>query len=385
MLLGGIFPILATAAVRDVTELGKNGARLYAINTVGAALGSALGALWLPDWIGVQATYAMAILVSLVAAVMAVTLERAGRVGSVDDASTTSVPYESTIFTAPPRGMRAVAFASGFGSLALEVLLIHAIAQPLEFSVYSFGAVMVVVLLCLAVGAQRISLTTRLMSATRLLSASLLGVALLLWLLPAHLEHYQGVTDAGGLARGLHAAPVLGGPPLLMGSLVLPLLFRLAEASSGGVGRQVGSLLAINTAGGILGSLVLSFVLLQQFGLGASIALLGVGYGGASLVIASGFRGRLFQGAALGACFALVLASPLDPLSQPRVQLVEGEHLVDLREGPYGVVSVIDRHDVRRMKTDYHYTLSGSGPRGPVKERAGHIPLLLQGDPERVL
>jgi len=47
----------------------------------------------------------------------------------------------------------AICFLSGFGFLALEVLWTRMFAQVLENSVYTFSAVLVILLLCLAAGA----------------------------------------------------------------------------------------------------------------------------------------------------------------------------------------------------------------------------------------
>ena len=45
LLLGGTFPILATAYVSHPDELGPEAGRLYAVNTLGAAAGSAAGSV----------------------------------------------------------------------------------------------------------------------------------------------------------------------------------------------------------------------------------------------------------------------------------------------------------------------------------------------------
>ena len=262
------------------------------------------------------------------------------------------------------------------------MLLIHAIAQHLDHSVYSYGAVLVVVLLALALGGWLVSISARIVAARDLLAAALIAEACLLWLLPWQFTRFEILQDHGGLLRGLHAAIVLGGPALVVGSLVLPLSFRLA--AGGVVGRDVGGLLAANTVGGILGSVLASFVFLSLFGTWPSIALVGLGYGFAAVAAGSGPRARLVSGGALVAIAAVVLSTSLDPWRLPRVVLEEGASLVDLREGPYGVVSVIDSRGVRVMKINNHYTLSGAGPLGARKERTGHIPLLLHPEPRRI-
>src|SRR5262249_15901717 len=156
-----------------------------------------------------------------------------------------------------PRSLLAVAFASGFGTLALEVLLMQAIAQVFDQSLYSTGAVLVVVLLSLAAGAALVAASEGRLapppllpappSARRLLGAASSAGAVRVPGRPAATWALQGL-GAAGPARfggGLAIAAVLGAPPLLVGALVLPLVFRLA--AGGSVGRRLGGLLATNT------------------------------------------------------------------------------------------------------------------------------------------
>jgi spermidine synthase len=259
-LLGGTLPPLAAAFVRDGRELGREGVLLYAVNLLGAALGSALAAFLLIEALGLRACYGVGVVLSLVAGIAALAL--APRQRSVPGAGARAREG------AAPLPYLAVSFASGFGILAFEVLLIHALAQILTNSVYSFGAVLVVVLLALAAGAGLVSATARRVPARTLLRAALVAEALLLFLLP-----WLMVTTTSGLSRhvsgsllhGLALALGFGGPALLVGGVVLPLTFRLA--AGGAVGPRVGGLLAANTAGGILGSLLASFLLLEWLGL----------------------------------------------------------------------------------------------------------------------
>ena len=65
ILLGGTLPLLASGYVSNARALGREGGLLYALNTFGAALGTAIGALWLPEVIGVRATYAVGIVLSI--------------------------------------------------------------------------------------------------------------------------------------------------------------------------------------------------------------------------------------------------------------------------------------------------------------------------------
>jgi len=377
VLLGGTLPLLATAYVRDPKRLGAAGGRLYALNTLGAAAGSAAGVLWLPDALGVPGTYAVAIALSLAAAAAALALRRTAP-GAV------AAPSHRAAGEPVARSLRGVAFASGFGTLALEVLLMQALSQVFDQSLYSVGAVLVVVLLALAAGAALVAASDGRVAPRPLLGAALAAEAVLLFALPGATWTLSGLGEEGPprLAGGLAVAAVLGGPPLLIGALVLPLTFRLA--AGGSVGRRLGGLLAWNTLGGIAGSLAASFVLLDGLGLWLALAAIGFGYAAAALAVAGGGRERALRAAAIG-LGAAVFATPWSPRSLPAVSLEPGDRLVAVEQGANGIVSVIDSAWGRRMKLNNHYTLEGAGKLSALKARTGHIPLLLHADPKRVL
>jgi len=377
-LLGGTLPPLAAAFVRDARELGREGVLLYAVNLLGAALGSAVTAFWLIEALGLRASYGVGVALSLVAGAAALALARHQR-----SAATTGA--RASEGGAPLRYL-AVSFASGFGILAFEVLLIHALAQILTNSVYSFGAVLLVVLLSLAAGAGVVSATARRLPSRTLLTAALLAEALLLLALP-----WLMVTATGGLGQyisgtllhGLALAAAFGAPALLVGGVVLPLTFRLA--SGGVVGPRIGGLLAANTAGGILGSLLATFLLLEWLGLWPSLAILGLTYGVAALLVGGSPRTRWLRGALVGSLVLAVLVSPANPWRLPVVSSEAGERLLAVAQGAHGVVSVLESSDgQRRIKLNNQYSLGGSRAR-VAQERAGHLPLLLHPEPKRVL
>jgi spermidine synthase len=221
-------------------------------------------------------------------------------------------------------------------------------------------------------------------AARPLLGAVLALEAVLLLALPAATWAAAGAVEPGPgrLGTGLGVAALLGGPPLLVGALVFPLTFRLA--AGGAVGRRLGGLLAANTLGGIAGSLAASFVLLDGLGLWASLAALGLGYGAAALLVDGDGRERALRAAPIALATLGVFATRASPAALPVVALEPGDRLVAVDQGASGVVSVIDGPLGRRMKLNNHYTLSGAGRLQALKERAGHVPLLLHPAPRRV-
>jgi MFS family permease len=234
-------PVIATAAVRSPSQLGARAGALYAVNTLGAALGTALAGFWLPGLVGVNATYGFAIACLAVAGGGAVLLSRS--VAEIPEPVAAPIPEASApapratpksraikheeaggrraaapITPARPalrpverelgrRGLVAIAITSGFGAFALQVLLVQSFAQVLNQSIYAFGAVLVVVLLAIAAaGALVAALQSRAgLDPRTLLGLALVAAALALAAFPAALarathdfEYVGG--DGGGLA-----------------------------------------------------------------------------------------------------------------------------------------------------------------------------------------
>jgi spermidine synthase len=383
-LIGGTFPMLAAAFVRDPREMGRRSALLYALNTLGAAAGSAAGALWLPERVGVTATYGVAVVLSLSIGLLALALGgRGSAAGAPAGGDAASRAF------APPR-LLFIAFASGLGTLAFEILLIHAIALVLISSVYSFGAVLIVVLVALAAGAALAAASARRLPVRSLLPAALVVEAIALLALPWWLT--RGTSDIlyqaeGSFGSGLVLAARFAGPPLLVAGLVFPFTFRLAEG--GPVGPRIGGLLASNTVGSIAGSVLASFVLLDWLGLWPSVAALGLCYGGVALVCEGSARARALRAGVVAAAAGVIAFGAANPFALPVAKLQANERLLAVAEGAHGVVTVtefftprleVDRH----LKVNNEYTLS-SALAHKHQQRMGHLPLLLHSDPRSVL
>jgi spermidine synthase len=289
-------------------------------------------------------------------------------------------------------GTLAIAFASGFGVLAFQVLLIQTVGQFFAHTVYTFGTVLVVVLLSMSAGAAFVSATEQRLSVRGMLSVALLLEAGLLLSLPWVAVQAQELVASGAstqllgdspLVVGVIAIACLGLPALLAASVVFPLTFRLA--GSGPAGPRLGGLLAANTVGGIAGSLAASFVLLEALGLWNSLAALGLLYGAASLLAAGDARGRALRATVAAAIAGSVAFLPINPWRLPLVHLRPGERTLATAEGVHGIVSVVERSDGNRMiKIDSHYQF-GDTSEQRLYERMGHLPLLLHPDPKHVL
>ncbi|OGI48495.1 MAG: hypothetical protein A2W42_02450 [Candidatus Muproteobacteria bacterium RIFCSPHIGHO2_01_60_12] len=150
ILLGGSLPLLATAFVEDSNNLGNQGNVLYSLNTLGAIAGVIAGSLVLPEVIGIRATYGVGLLAGTLAGLAAFFVSSRQKVQP-------DIAAHAAGFERMPRSLLAIAFASGAGVLAFEVLLIRGLGIFLHNSVYSFGAILLAVLTAITLGAAAIS------------------------------------------------------------------------------------------------------------------------------------------------------------------------------------------------------------------------------------
>ena len=171
--------------------------------------------------------------------------------------------------------------------LALEVLWTRMFSLVLENSVYTFAAILVVVLSCLAGGSLISSVLARRKWSPNTVLAVLLGLSGVDDCHDAHCFHavdrfIQVSGGQGGLGgfrvfdfQEMRADDWSAG--LVLGA-VFPYLMKAEERYATSPGRSLGRLATINTIGAILGSLVCAFLFLERFGMWRSMQIIGVIY-----------------------------------------------------------------------------------------------------------
>jgi spermidine synthase len=386
--MGGTMPVLAQLIAANAESLGLRAGGLYAVNTLGAASGSLMvPALLLPTF-GVNGATALIVAMSLFVAAAALVLAR--RPG-------TRAPTESVVArtsrreSARPLSRTALALSgvSGAITLGLEVLAARAFALVHENSVYSFSTVVSVFLAGLGLGAAVARMGLRRgVNARRLLSSGWAAAGVWMIGLPAIFVRTTGLEYIVGGRLASHEAWLAGLagvvvlPPSVLLGLALPALMQ-----EGGIRREggpaVGSILAANTAGAIVGPILAMFALVPAVGLWQAVSLLGALTILASAIAAVGASrsSRRTVVAALVGGVAVFLINP--PGSLPRVTLSPSDRLLDVREGALGSVAVVEHEGHRRIKLNNFYVLGGTNAEGDERLQ-GHIPLLLHPRPERV-
>src|SRR6185503_7408255 len=314
-LMGLSLPLLTRGVVRTIAEAAPVVSRLYAANTLGAAVGAAVGGWVLLGGLGFDGTVRLASSLNLVAAVVVLALLRVA-------------PPESAPVTTAAAAQRGAAFsgdgvgpwlalyaATGAAALALEIVYFRLVDGIMRSNSYTFAHVLTLYLLLFGAGAAAAGERARRAARpdTAFLwvqfwigAASLLGVIVLLnppplFGLKQSLEQYfrgegfiygfESVTDlrsgmAAVFAHLLAPALVMGAPVFLMG-YAYPFIAALVLRRDSALGRHTGALMACNILGNVAGSLVGGFVLLDRLGTAGTLALL------AALLMALGVTAAL--------------------------------------------------------------------------------------------
>lgn len=397
--MGGTLPVMGQHLIRRADELGRWGTVLYAVNTLGAATGALSAGFFLPPTLGFRNSYLLAIGTNLVVA--AVAWWQGGQI-SYTQTSRTRHPTEvrdAVTAAGQPWQVWALVVASGFLTLALEVLWTRMFAQVLQNSVYTFAAVLTVFLLALALGSVLAHwLCRRDWNPTAVLS-SLLTISgfLVVMTLAGFHRLTSGLEQLGAglgwsgylLAVFSSSASVLLLPGIAVGS-VFPYVMKLAEERMVSAGRTLGQLAAANTLAAILGSLAAGFLLLDSLGLWMSLKSVALSYCFLAVVVVIGQRNVIGRraGAALlvvplvTGVLVMVLVD-VDRLTLVSLDPAQNEEIVEVREGAHGVVSVVRRGEDLRIKVDNSYLL-GTSLSTPNLRLQSWIPLALHPQPRKV-
>lgn len=220
-----------------------------------------------------------------------------------------------------------LAFAlSGAAALVFEVTWTRSLSTVMGSSTYALSTMLAAFMAGLSAGGLIGSIvaerTRRLVVAFALceLGIGMLGFAInpvIRSLTPLYVTAYYSLHESFvgfSLVQFAIAFAVMGAPTTLMG-MSFPLGVKLLTEWRGSPGREAGRLYAVNTLGGILGSLAAGFVLIPFVGVARTAgvaAAVDVVNAVALLWVAAGFRKAALAGAA-GASVALLVAQLRPP------------------------------------------------------------------------
>lgn len=418
ILMGATLPLLARVVATRPNRIGSDVGLLYAADTLGAALGCALTGLFLLRTLGTRETIFLAAALNLLAAALVYFFVPKMVLAPVDASDTPArgrgkkPNAANKAETGPPglftRGFVLWAYAiSGFAALGYEVVWARVLAVFTLDAVYSFTIMLTTFLTGITVGgwlcAWWFRQKNRRMTLTNFVDLQVaLGISALITLfifarLPRlNMEELFGVYT---LRNAIYYEFLLGFISLLLPTLILGALFPLAVglytqrpdgAIEADLGAQIGRLSALNTAGGVLGSLVVGFGLIPLAGLQATGAILAclnlvIGLVASWFARAQGESSTLLPQLGIAAGVALVMLLP----DKHYLGFREGatDQMVFYEEGVESTVAVFEVPE-QNFKVSF---VNGriEVPTDEISMKAfrllGHLPPILKPDAERAL
>ena len=404
ILMGMSLPLLVRAMVRDTTHAARTVGLLYGVNVLGACAGALVTPWVLVRFYGVREALLVAGAANLLAAFVGLTALRAPQ-----------TPTPPAVGLPPerpgPAPLRLSAWAaffalSGFCALSLEIVWFRIIDVAVKSTAFTFGTVLAVYLLGLAVGTfigvalvgrLRRLLVAFLACECALLACSALAI-LALVLLPPRTPFFAWFFELWGGHRSYNLGGAWSWPPVWRLYVLLPLVLyglptvlmgvaftvlqRAVHDDVAGTGRRVGVLQAANIAGCVGGSLLAGLVGLTWAGSAGVLRLLvlaGVVFAAVGIVRTEA-RGAFAAGAA--SLLALALLMPGERALWLRLHgLTGGEALV--AEDATGVVALTPR-EIGGWRVWVNGRSHSTLPFGGIHTALGAAPALMHPAPRDV-
>jgi predicted membrane-bound spermidine synthase len=372
--MGGTLPVMVRAVSPNANGIGARGGGLYAANTTGAVLGSLLASFLLIPVLGIKGSAFAAASVNLLVALAAAGLFRSAALPAPKQ------PVKGT-FNAKTKLAIAIYAVAGGIALGYEVVWSQSIAQFMSTRAFAFSVMLATYLFGLALGAAVFArFADRVRdpwSAFGLLIASAGVVALLQigflghWIVTVQsfAEYWAlritGSEFVGMCARFQVAALAMVFLPTLLLGAAFPAVLRLAVPTEH-VGAGVGIVTAINTIGGIAGSIATGFLLVPGLGLVRTLGVLAVAAAatGAVAAFASQAPNSWGRRASAALATAALVAAVLIPASRLATLLpgARAGHLVFYEEGLGATVAVVEQgEEARKFRRLYIQGVSNTG------------------------
>ena len=403
MLMGATFPAISRAVVTKDLPYGRNLGVIYAANTFGAILGTIAAGFFLLPALGMSVSLIMAAAINCSVAIWAILVVRRYASAGMPKDSEKTMENSDTRRPPPAWLFPSVLVCSGFCAMAFEVLWSRVLVFFLMSTTYAFTTVLSVMLAGLAVGGLiAAALTKKRRDPSLWLAALLLCIGVWGFASP-FLLHALDPTIHFAEGRLVHVwwqwiavryavcGAVVFPPALCMGA-IYPLAIGAACRSIDTAGRTIGSLSALNTFGGIAGSLAAAFLLVPALGAQRSLVVVAIVncIGGLIVLVRAPKNSWKRTIACAMATVVLVVACLAFSGHYPMVlysRAVRGASgpvsLVSYKEDQVASVAVIKNDRGRTLNID-GFNAAGTY-RYEYMHLLAHLPLLLSQSPDTIL
>ena len=390
ILMGSTLPLFCRQFVRSDAKVANSVGLLYGVNTLGAAVGCAAAGLLLLPTLGLQLTVqlgaALNILCGIAVGLLPITKNQPPQLDQDSEQSQSKIKGETITerFTAAQIPIAILFFSVGFVVLGSEVLWTRYLRLlTRQNNVHTYTLTLTVVLVGIVLGSFLASrLFDRSTPRARYfgLFQILTGLSVLLVMTLPH-TFWASVKNELGMYF------ILLLPPAVLSGASFPLAVRMVVEDASRASIGTGRMAAINTLGGILGSLLIGFVGLPIFGIKFSLLFI------TGISLLTGFAAwfwidktfsPLFRGIAVAGALLIWFCVPFATGTQiPADFLADGRQLVDFREGFDGDLAVI-RRDEEWIELEIDRWWQGSNLKNQ-QVIGAHIPMILHPDPKSVL
>jgi spermidine synthase len=434
-LMGLSLPLVARAVTARIADAGPLIGRLYGINTIGAAAGSAVSGWFFLGTFGFVNTTRIAGTLNLLAAVAIIGVWRivaaAKATGATPAAATVAAaadPAGDPSTEAAPRGASGpwwiwliVYATTGAVALSLEHLFFRLVDAQMRSNSYSFAHVLTLYLLLFGVGS---AIGSRLVGRGRnpqqwflwiqfLVGVTALGsFVLFVRGLPSlgfdgPLENYfsgagynGGFGDVNTFREWAKIGVVYLGMPLFV--MTLPVLFMgmsfpfvqaIVTDQVETLGRRTGLLMFANVVGNVAGTLLTGFVFLDTFGTAGTFRLIAVVLGFAGLGAAlTASKPQRRPTLAVGSVALIVLLLVIAPSNQRMWAFLHGldDDSILLSESHSCAATIKyepreDRPQLPEATLYINGSIQNGHPYDDFHVLIGLLPALLEENPERAL
>ncbi len=346
---------------------------LYALNTLGAVVGTLLSTFVILPALGYSNTLSILAGVNLVCAVWIL--------AGPARAETRRPEIESGVSLSGTGRLAVTLLATGVLGIGYQVLGVRVMTQVLESTVFTFAAVLAIYLLGTACGAAIYQRYMKQLGFEHGLSVLLsglatacgIGVLTMRMARPLYRAFADNSSMAGSVLGEMMLAAAIFGPPTLLMGATFSHLAQAARRRSGGVGWALG----INTAGGALAPALFGQWLLPHWGSRFALVVIPVMYV------------WLLPRLSVKWLAAPVVTIAVLSIARPDLVLVDtapGDAIIAVREGAMSTAVVIERpRQERVLKVNNQFSMGGTGRGLFLERRLAHIPLLLHPAPAAAL
>ncbi|NQT18132.1 MAG: fused MFS/spermidine synthase, partial [Planctomycetes bacterium] len=370
VLLGMVSPFAVRLAARAVADIGRTSGVLYALSTLGSIFGTLITSFVLIDFVGTGFIVVLQGIVLVVLALVFAVVSRFGRAAAGElssaaargHASAPAAPVESADATPRPNALRLkiIVVACGAALMGLEIAAARIISPYFGHGVYVWGSLISIFLAALSlgyyIGGRLADRRPSLALLGSIIAASCVVLLALRYVAPGICEAVLGMELGVKLGTLVTCIVLFFIPSVLLG-IVSPFAVRLAARAVADIGKTAGTLYAASTLGSIVGTLAVSFVLIDLIGANWIVLALGV----LLILTAVVGAGRIPRRGAVSV--PVVLAMVLIPVSlfvdppRPRGIIAEGYRVIHDTDSAYQHIVVCEGEDPynRRLRRDLQF------------------------------